>query len=1087
VNFTNGSTGASNYLWQFGDSIASTLSNPIHTYTNQDSTDTVFQVTMIAETTFGCRDTTSRIVTVFGAPDASFLFDPAPDCGPMDVPFTNTSTGAVSYQWDFGDTTGSTAFSPVHTYNNQSLFITNYNVSLIATSINGCTDTATDVVTVYPEPIFPFSTIPDSGCSPLSVTFPALVGAVVYDWDFGDGTTATGQQPTHTFINNTTNNLTYNVRLIATNSFGCQDTTYEDVVVFPTPTALFNIDTNAACSPEDILIANNSLSADSYLWVFGDGDSSTTQAPSFTHLYDNSGANAANYTLSLFASTLQGCSGQMDTTLTIYPEVHTSINPDTTGCHPLSMQWNAQGTGAVNYQWDFGDGTTSALQNPNHVYTNTSTFTDTTFTAILVSSNAFGCTDVDTTEVTVNPKPAAAFNLANSTGCTPLTVGINNLSTGASLYAWDFGNGQSSNLLQPSQHVFTNTQTGVDSLQTILVVTNPFGCMDTAEADVIVFPEVVANITPDTSGCHPFTVPFFNTSAGAVTYAWNFGNGNSSNLTTPTETFVNAAVGNQNYPVSMVATSAYGCADTAQSLITVHHKPTAGIGVSGTTGCSPFTVDFTNTSLAADTFLWNFGDGTSFISGTINQSHTYSTSATSPQAFNFNLIATTIYGCTDTATQTITVNPEVTAAFTSDSVGCSSFQVNFSNTSSGANNYVWDFGNGNISSQPNPDETFVYTGSTFQDFQVTLVATSNFGCSDSVTRTIRVYPEANVQFTATPALQTFPNTTVNLVNTTNGNWNWNWDFGDGNTSNVRDPGTHTYPGVGNYTITLEIDNGFCSDILTQLVVIQPPPPVADFVGSGEGCVPLTINFDNKSLNASQFLWDFGDGNTSSGTNPSYTYFQPGTYTVKLTAFGPNGNDQLIKVDSVVVRPKANAFFEAKPAVISVPGQAVLFLNLSSNATTWLWDFGDGNTSNLTQPEHFYQEPGEYFPTLIATNALNCADTFSLPFPIVAEAEGRVDFPNAFTPSSAGGSSGYYSPGRFNTDIFHPVITGVEQYRLTIYNRWGEMVFETRDQNQGWDGYYRGELCQQDAYVWKAEVTFVNDREETFVGDVTLIR
>lgn len=197
---------------------------------------------------------------------------------------------------------------------------------------------------------------------------------------------------------------------------------------------------------------------------------------------------------------------------------------------------------------------------------------------------------------------------------------------------------------------------------------------------------------------------------------------------------------------------------------------------------------------------------------------------------------------------------------------------------------------------------------------------------------------------------------------------------------------------------------------------------------------------------------------------------------------------MIKVDSVVVHPKAFAQFNATPEIVSVPGQGVQFFNLSVNATSFTWNFGDGNQSDEEQPNYFYQKPGEYYPQLIAQNDYNCPDTFTIDLPITAEADGKIDFPNVFTPDpNSFSDNGYYAPGRFNATIFHPVITGVEKYHLTVFNRWGELVFETRDQNQGWNGYYRGEIAQQDAYVWKADVVFINGSEETFVGDVTLLR
>jgi len=219
-----------------------------------DTIDTLYTLSLVASTTFGCSDTTQVDITVFGGPDASFTSNSIPECGPVEINFTNTSNGGVSYLWDFGDSTvTSTLENPNHIFGNTSLFISNYSVDLIVTNIQGCTDTATQIVTIYPEPNFPFSTIPDSGCSPLTVTFPAIIGAVTYDWDFGDGTSTTGQSPSHTYYNNTTNDKLFTVNLVATSPFGCKDTTTEVVTVFPEPTAIFTVSDSIGCGPLDVI------------------------------------------------------------------------------------------------------------------------------------------------------------------------------------------------------------------------------------------------------------------------------------------------------------------------------------------------------------------------------------------------------------------------------------------------------------------------------------------------------------------------------------------------------------------------------------------------------------------------------------------------------------------------------------------------------------------------------------------------------------------------------------------------------------------------------------------------------------------
>jgi gliding motility-associated-like protein len=857
--------------------------------------------------------------------------------------------------------------------------------------------------------------------------------------------------------------------------------------VYPVPLAQFTQDISAACTPTIVSFANNSIGGNQFDWQFSNGNNSVIQQPApeqfvNTILVPDSTQNT------LLVTNLFGCSDQADESLVVYPEVTYQLPTPDTGCHPLAINWQASGIGGDFFQWEMGDGTIINQQNPQHTYQNLSHVASSSYKAKLLATSIYGCTYEDSIEVQVHPVPLAQFVQTAPNGCTPFSLGFTNTSIGATIFSWDFGNGGNSNLQSPSNEVFTNAFATPDSVNNLLVVTNPQGCSDTTSNSLIVFPDVFASFTADTIGCHPFTTAFVNSSSGATSFTWNFDNGNISSIPAPTETFLNNGVGPLTYNVEMYAFSQFGCSDTADLHITVNHKPQASFGITGSQGCSPYEIEVTHTSLNADYLDWNFDDGTTLSSGLPLISHTYTNGSTIPITYNLELVASTIDGCADTAFQPVTVNPAIEANFLADTIGCSPLTINTTNISIGAAAYQWSYGNGNGSNLSSPIITYENSTPNEIDYTLQLITNSAFGCSDTIQKIITVFPEPIALFSANPQTLIYPDNTVGITNLTNGTWNYNWEFGDGTVSTIEQPDSITYGGVGEYRILLEISNDFCNDTSSKIIRIVPPPPIADFIGSGEGCVPLTINFENNSQYASGFLWEFGDGNSSGLSNPKYTYFQPGTYTVRLIAEGPNGTDEMLKIDSVVVHPTATAYFDATPEVVSVPGQGVQFFNLSTNASIYTWNFGDGNQSEEEQPNYFYQRPGEYYPQLIAQNEFNCPDTFSIELPITAEADGKIDFPNVFTPDpNSTSSDGYYTPGRFNATIFHPVITGVEQYHLTIYNRWGELVFETRDQNQGWNGYYRGDIAQQDAYVWKADVVFINGSEETFVGDVTLLR
>jgi gliding motility-associated-like protein len=341
-------------------------------------------------------------------------------------------------------------------------------------------------------------------------------------------------------------------------------------------------------------------------------------------------------------------------------------------------------------------------------------------------------------------------------------------------------------------------------------------------------------------------------------------------------------------------------------------------------------------------------------------------------------------------------------------------------------------------------------------------------------------------FTATPSSAELPNATIFIYNETQGNWSYYWDFGDGDTSNVEDPGSHNYETWGQMDIYLIASGNHCSDTTHQTITIISPEPIASFTASGDGCVPLEVTFNNNSQYGDSYLWDFGDGNYSNQENPTYTYYEAGEFQVKLTVTGPGGQDIFADV-FINVYPVANAYFKVTPSVVYIPEQPIHCYDLSEDAETWFWSFGDGETSNEQSPLHYYTEEGTYDISLTVNTSHNCPDTYTIPRAVIAESIGEVSFPNAFTPSESGPSDGSYDPNDFDNDVFHPIFSGVSEYRLSIFNRWGELLFESNDPDIGWDGYYREKLCKQDVYVWKVEGKYINGLDFVKTGDLTLLR
>jgi gliding motility-associated-like protein len=268
----------------------------------------------------------------------------------------------------------------------------------------------------------------------------------------------------------------------------------------------------------------------------------------------------------------------------------------------------------------------------------------------------------------------------------------------------------------------------------------------------------------------------------------------------------------------------------------------------------------------------------------------------------------------------------------------------------------------------------------------------------------------------------------------------------------------------------------CSD--RDTVAIDFYHSTASFTASNiSGCAPLTAQFTDLSSspfgNISQWTWDFGDGSTSTSANPVHTYTVPGNYTVSLSVRDGNGcpDDTLIS-QLVQVYPNPVASFRMPP---TVKDDLAGFLDLSTNASQWVWSFGDGGTSTDRNPTHIYENEGSYTIMLHVTSPNGCVDsisyTLALDFPF------HLYIPNAFTPNGDG-----------RNDFFTIYGAEIADFHLEIYDRWGGILFESHDIGQSWDGSYAGEAVPEGVYVWKMEVKS-NDDGKTVVrgGSVMVLR
>jgi len=434
------------------------------------------------------------------SPTATFTSNKSIGCAPLMVNFTNTSSNFNSCMWYFGNTNTSAANNPTTVYTAPGL----YTVSLVVFGSNGQKDSATQIITVVDNPIANFSVSQTTGCAQdNSFQFTnSSTNAISYVWDFGDGTSSIDPNPNHTYINAGI----YNVKLIATSSYGCQDIQIKNslITIYAKPIIQFTSSSTSTCDVNTTFnFTDNTIGSNSWSWTFGDGSSSTQQNPS--HQYTSTG----NFSVTLIAGNSNGCYDTLSQSNFIH--IGNTLVPsftvsDTNGCAPATIHFNATTPNSNSWNWDFGDGTTSNLKSPNHVYSNPGQYTIT----LTVTTNS-GCNGsiIKNQLIKLDSKPTPNFSLVQDTGCAPFTIQTINSSLGANSYLWTFGN-TTSTLFEP-----TKTYTIGGSYTVSLIAISANGCSDSIKispAVKVYDPDAQFQATPKI-GCPGMTVQFSNTTS----------------------------------------------------------------------------------------------------------------------------------------------------------------------------------------------------------------------------------------------------------------------------------------------------------------------------------------------------------------------------------------------------------------------------------------------------------------------------------------------------------------------------------------------------------------------------------------------
>ena len=770
----------------------------------------------------------------------------------------------------------------------------------------------------------------------------------------------------------------------------------------------------------------------------------------------------------------------------------------TNNCAPVNVLLkNTTPSGGVAYIWDFGDGSTystATTEDVTHPYQNFTSAPIVFNISLKVITRFTHCFNVLIKQITVNPELFAG-TAVNYTGCSPFTQKFENANAGAQSYKWITD--QNILLSTEYQPTLTFTANKRDSIYTVfLIAKSAAGCSDTIKNTIKVSPalEMPSFTYSGNAKCQSVTYTFVNTSAeGPDLFVWDFDDGtiittNHANQTV-THTFFNGMDIPLPFNVKLTNMNGTYCSLSVIQKIMVDPEFTAGFPITFQ-GCSPLTRTFNNAYGGARSYQWKSTNGT-ILSTNIAPTLTFTAHIDRDSTHLVYLISASMDGCMDTVINKVIVRAANKTSFTaSPMTGCSPLPVQFTNTSSSlTKSYQWDFGDASdYSVIESPRHIFIDPNGLDRLYNASFVGYNQFGCSDTASIEIHLLATPQVDFIATPVKQTYPYRTVQLSNLTPpGNWTYTWNFGDQKPSITGNPTSYMYDLPGDYVISLTAKGANCESIKRNTITIDPGIPLASFEPDTAGCAPLKVNFRNYSQNGSQYQWDFGNGNQSTDFSPSTTYHDAGTYLVKLNVLNQFGVMATTE-RTIIVHPVPKAFFKPMPNLVKIPGQSVTFFNYSENGQDYLWDFGDGSVSPDAEPVHQYIQTGFFDVKLYVTSAEGCKDTLLMHNAVEAYSDG-LKVPNAFMPSKNGPSNGNYVPGDPRNHIFYPAVAAgdLDEYELLIYNRWGNLLFVSKEVEKGWDGYYNGKLCPMDVYIWRIRCKFKSGSIVTNAGDVTLIQ
>lgn len=576
-------------------------------------------------------------------------------------------------------------------------------------------------------------------------------------------------------------------------------------------------------------------------------------------------------------------------------------------------------------------------------------------------------------------------------------------------------------------------------------------------------PNILASGPADFEFCVGETIQFENNSVNGTFFHWDFGvpeiESDTSNLVSPSFVYDQSGT----YHVMLIANPGWPCADTAYSTVnslTVISPQIIMEGYSCIGGDDYYSFASTSNATTAAAYHWDFGQGSVPESSTLPNPGNVKMNPENPE-MSVSLQIIEDGGCPETDEMVIDNPPDVVASIVPQELFCNGYFYQFESAPTPAQLYKWDFGapgEGDVSGLPNPGYLFPDTG----HYQVKFIVNAPFTCPDTTTTTIVIYgllaPFFNEQEPMCLDVNSF-DFQANGASTPNAIYDW--DFGSAaNTPSSANPNPQNivFNESGFHTVTLTISENGCERTYTDDVWV-PDNMISDFeIASAEGCPDLSVQFvaNVQADSPINMHWDLGDGSSETSGSFQHTYTNSGFYDVTVNVQTTSGCiESMTRTfdDVIFVYPVPMARFIINPQRVNILEPYIAVIDSSMGATSCYYTLSDGTQYDEFNFNHAWQDAGLQTVTQHVMNEYGCKDEITGQVAV----EGYSFFaPNTFTPDNDG-----------LNDLWLPKLTGVTEYHIQIFDRWGEKVFETRDPREGWKGNFQnGEhLVQNGVYQY----------------------